>query len=201
MALIGERTRLRAVEPADAERAYRWVNDLEVTEHLSLRYPMSMATEEQWAERWTRSNDYRNVALAIETLEGEHIGNCGLHDGSPEERTAELGVLIGEKQRWGHGYGFDALRTLLCFGFREMNLRRIWLRVDEDHERGIALYERLGFHHEGRMRGAHWRRGRAVDFLVMGIAREEFDARYAGYDGLATIDDARAATAVAGSEG
>jgi RimJ/RimL family protein N-acetyltransferase len=195
MALLGEKTRLRAVEPADAERAYRWVNDREVTEHLALRYPTSMATEEAWVERWSRGNTYANVALAIETLEGEHIGNCGLHEVSREERTAELGVLIGEKERWGQGYGFDALRTLLCFGFREMNLRRIWLRVDEDHARGVALYERLGFEHEGRMRGGHWRRGRAIDFLVMGITREEFDARYGATVEVGVVARQPAATA------
>jgi RimJ/RimL family protein N-acetyltransferase len=79
------------------------------------------------------------------------------------------------------------LRTLLCFGFREMNVRRIWLRVDENHARGISLYERLGFEHEGRQRDAHWSRGDALDVLVMGIERAEFDARYGAFEEVGDV--------------
>lgn len=183
MPLEGETTRLRAIEPSDAERAFRWVNDREVTEHITVVYPMSMAAEREWTERASRRNTYADVAFAIEiAATGEHIGVCGLHDGHPINRRSELGVMIGAKEHWGEGYGFDALRTLITFGFREMNLRRIMLRVDENHDRAIALYERLGFQPEGRQRAEHWSRGRPLDFVVMGILRNEFDEHYGAYE-------------------
>jgi RimJ/RimL family protein N-acetyltransferase len=98
MALTGERTRLRAVEPADGLSSYPWVNDLEVTEHISLRYPISRAAEREWAERTTAAQSYRHVAFAIErTDDGRLIGTCGLRGQAPEDRVAELGVLIGDK--------------------------------------------------------------------------------------------------------
>lgn len=188
MALLGERTRLRAVEPADAATAFPWVNELEVTEHLELRFPMSLGAEREWAEGAAAAPGYRHVVFAIERIdEGRFIGTCGLFGQTPEDRVAELGVLIGDRASWGQGFGSDALRSLLCFGFREMNLRRIWLRVDANHPRAISLYERLGFVHEGRQRGAHWSRGRAVDFLVMGIQRAEFDARYGAFEEVGDV--------------
>ena len=177
--LHGETTRLRAIEPGDAERAYRWVNDREVTEYLSLRYPMSMQAERDWAEAASKPNSYSNVGFAIEiAATGEHIGTCGLHEGGPIRRTAELGVMIGAKEHWGRGYGFDPLRTLIAFGFRDMNLRRIHLDVFAPHTRAIALYERLGFEHEGRFPASHRGRGEYLDMLRMGIARARFDAMY-----------------------
>ena len=183
MPLEGETTRLRAVDPSDAGRAYRWVNDREVTEHVSLIYPMSMAAERDWAERASRRNTYSDVTFAIEiAATGEHIGVCELRDGHPVDRHSELGVMIGAKAHWGKGYGFDALRTLITFGFRDMNLRRIMLRVLEDHNRAIALYGRLGFQPEGRQRVEHWSRGRPLDFVVMGMLRDEFDERYGAYE-------------------
>ena len=188
MALEGETTRLRAVERADAERGFRWVNDRDVSEHLALVYPMAMAAEDEWAEGATRRASYRNVAFAIEIAEsGETIGNCGLHGGNPEDRSAELGVMIGEKHHWGKGYAFDALRTLVTFGFREMNLRSIRLRVDDNHARAVALYERLGFQSDGRQRAAHWSRGRSIDFLMMTITRDEFDELYGAYEEVGDV--------------
>jgi RimJ/RimL family protein N-acetyltransferase len=188
MPLEGETTRLRALELDDVDREFAWVNDREVVEHLNLVYPMSRATEQEWAERASRYKTYGHAMFAIEIAEtGEHIGNCGLHNADPVHRTAELGVLIGAKEHWGRGYGFDALRTLITFGFRGMNLRRIWLRVDENHPRGVSLYERLGFKREGALRGAHWSLGRPVDDRTMGILREESDAQYGAYEEVGDV--------------
>jgi RimJ/RimL family protein N-acetyltransferase len=160
MALAGERVRLRAVERSDAARFYAWINDREVTEHLGVRYPMSYASEEEWAERASAANSDTTSQFAIEIAEtGEHIGNCGMHDVSPLDRSTEVGILIGAKEHWGRGYGSDAMRTLVTFGFRDMNLRRVMLLVDEDHPGAIKAYERVGFKHEGRERAGH---GRAV---------------------------------------
>ena len=177
MPLEGEVTRLRPIELSDVDRAYRWVNDLEVTEHLAAVYPMSMATEQAWVARASPRQTFADVAFAIEVIEsGEHIGSCSLHDVHPVDRRAELGVLIGAKDQWGKGYGFDALRTLLAFAFREMNLRRVmlhravpgWALVPVLPRRGggvpaLEARERLGARDLPRDRGDRCRRRAARD--------------------------------------
>jgi RimJ/RimL family protein N-acetyltransferase len=171
----GKLVNLRAYEISDAEAWVRWYNDQEVIEHLSWRYPFSLAAEEAYLNQRTSTPlDYNTTLFAIETKDGVHIGGINFNVIYVESRKARLGITIGEKAHWSQGYGADAVRTIMRFGFDEMNLHRIDLTVDEDNARAIACYKKVGFIEEGRLRQARYTRGRHIDWLVMGILREEF---------------------------
>ena len=170
----GKIVNLRAPEMGDLERNTRWINDREVTRYLGRRYEMSLAAEEAWLRDVTANPmSYERPYFAIETKEGEHIGNTGLFDVKPEDRKAKLGIMIGEKAYWSNGYGSDALRTLLAFAFDEMNLNRVELDVFAFNERAIAAYRKCGFIEEGRRRQALYRQGAYHDVIVMGVLRAE----------------------------
>lgn len=170
--IYGKQTRLRRIERQDIPTFVRWFSDPEVREFLVINRPISTAEEEKWFER--KLEEEGSEIFAIETTDGTHIGNIELFSVDERNRHAELGVVIGEKAYWGQGYGSDAIRTLLRFGFEEMNLHRIYLRVYEDNTRGIRAYEKCGFCQEGRLREANFRQGRYHDELVMGILSHEF---------------------------
>jgi RimJ/RimL family protein N-acetyltransferase len=173
--LEGELVRLRAREPDDLERNLRWINDPEVRLLLlGSRYPISRGAEEKWMEA-NQSSSFEHVRLAIETKEGQHIGNLDLRQASPEHRAANLGIMIGERDYWGRGYGTDALRTLLRLAFGDMNLNRVWLMTGENNSRAQACYRRCGFREEGRLRQDRYLDGRYVDTIIMGVLREEFE--------------------------
>lgn len=174
--LHGQQVRLRAVEPGDLERAYTWINDREVTRYLTARYPLSHGDEERWLSEQPKNDLAAGVVLAIETNEGEHIGNLDLHRTNPDDRRAHLGIMIGEKKYWSNGYGSDAITTLLRFAFGEMNLHKVSLHVFEFNPRGAACYRECGFEQEALLREHYYGEGRYWDVLVMGVLREEFEA-------------------------
>jgi len=174
--LDGKLVRLRALEPEDAERAYRWINDREVTQFLMARYPYSLAFEKDWAAQAAKTNDFGEVRFAIEAKDGVHIGVCGLHRGRPEDRLADLGIMIGEKEYWSQGYGTDAMLTVLRFAFYQMNLNKVSLGVFEINPRARAVYEKCGFIEEGRGREEYYQDGRYIDVIRMGVLRREFEA-------------------------
>jgi len=176
----GRLVRLRPGEMGDLERNLAWMNDREVTRHLSMRYPLAREAEEQWMrDRTAVKPGYQDAFFAIETKDGGvHIGNVNFHQVIPENRKARLGVAIGDKAFWSRGYGTDALVTFCRFGFEEMNLHRIDLLVDEENERARACYRKVGFVEEGRLRQVRVTRGRYVDQYVMGLLRREFEERH-----------------------
>jgi len=173
--ILGERVRLRPIERDDLPRFVEWFGDPEVRRHLLVYLPFSLAQEKRWFENLLgRLERQEDLVLAIETSGGVHIGNVGLHAIDWKNRNAELGIVIGEQAYWGQGYGTDAIRTLLGLAFGEMNLHRVFLRVDADNGRGIRCYEKAGFRREGAFREAVFKEGTYHDQYVMSILELEF---------------------------
>jgi RimJ/RimL family protein N-acetyltransferase len=82
--------------------------------------------------------------------------------------------MIGDKTAWNHGYGTDAIVTLLHFAFDEINLHRVGLNVLEGNDRAIASYHKCGFVEEGRLRQAWYAAGRYHDVILMSVLEDEF---------------------------
>jgi RimJ/RimL family protein N-acetyltransferase len=174
--IVGKKVRLRPVERDDLPRFVEWFGDPDVRRHLLLYLPFSLAQEERWFESLQgRLERQQDVLLAIETADGAHIGNIGLNSINWKDRNAELGIVIGEKAYWSQGYGTDAIRTLLELAFREMNLHRVFLRVDVDNERGIRCYEKAGFQRDGTLRQMVFKEGTYIDQHIMSILRSEYE--------------------------
>jgi RimJ/RimL family protein N-acetyltransferase len=174
--IIGKKVRLRPIERDDLPVYVEWFSDPEVRRYLGLYLPFSLAQEERWFEQHLEQVEKQKVVmLAIETDEGAHIGNVSLMDINWKERHAELGIVIGDKAYWDQGYGSDAIQTMLRLAFEEMNLHRVFLRVHDDHARGIRCYEKVGFQKEGALRESVFREGAYHDMLLMSILESEFE--------------------------
>jgi RimJ/RimL family protein N-acetyltransferase len=170
--IVGQKTRLRGIEREDIPTFVKWFNDPGVRHYLEMYLPMSTAAEEGWFEAQLKDDSSR--IFAIETEEGVHIGNISLGNLDWKNRNAAIGIVIGEKEYWGQGYGTDATIALVDFAFKEMNLHRVYLHTYDFNERAIRCYEKCGFRHEGRAREAHFTDGKYHDYLLMAILREEF---------------------------
>ncbi len=174
--IYGERIRLRHVEREDLTRFVGWLNDPEVRQGLALYLPLSHEEEQRWFEG-TLARPAEEQPLAIEIQEEDAwrlVGNCGFFNIDWRNRNAELGIFIGDKSCWNQGYGTEAMRLLLQFGFTTLNLHRISLRVYEDNQRAISAYKKAGFVDEGRHRQAVFQEGQYLDVLFMSILRTEW---------------------------
>jgi len=104
---------------------------------------------------------------------GELIGSCGFARLDHYHGRAELGIWL-RRESWGKGYGQDALRTLLRYAFRNLNLRSVWLSTLADDERAVGAYRKAGFREAGRLRDHTWFDGAFHDDLLMDVVREEW---------------------------
>ncbi len=172
----GERCALRELRRADLDGPWAgWLNDPEVTRHM-LRGVFPLTAEGNAAFFQSVATSETDLVLAIENPEREHVGNVGLHRIDWIHRTAEFGILIGDRGQWGRGIGTEATRLICAHGFRRLNLARIWLGVLAEHEAAVRAYQRVGFEIEGRLREDVERDGRRVDKLIMGLLARDLPA-------------------------
>jgi RimJ/RimL family protein N-acetyltransferase len=177
--IIGDQIRFRAIEKEDLPNFVRWLNDPEVRQGLCMRYPLSLAEEEEWfATMIKRPPQERPMAIEIQLDPNqdtwEFVGNLGFFDVNWENRSAEIGIHIGEKEYWDKGFGTKAMRLILKYGFESLNLHRLYLRVFETNQRAIRSYQKAGFKTEGKMRQAHFMNGTYIDVLLMSILQQEW---------------------------
>ena len=171
--LLGERLYLSPVNPDDAEIYTKWFNDREVSlwlgQHSNV---MSLAKERQILDGMATGDGF-NFAMVLK--DGDRLlGNISLMGRSPVDRTAELGIFIGEAEDRAKGYGAEAIRLLLDFGFNTLGLHNIMLHVNADNTRAIACYKKCGFRECGCRREALFRDGHFVDRVSMDILAREF---------------------------
>jgi RimJ/RimL family protein N-acetyltransferase len=170
--LTGERVVLRPIQSWDRERLYELVETIQVRAMAQNDPPFPLSLEEVEARdrRWIEERHTDSTWFAIDADE-ETIGLCGLHQIEHYHQRAEVGIRIGEPY-WGKGFGQDAVRTLVEYGFRHLNLRKIALRCLADDERAVGAYRKAGFVDEGRLHDHVWYDGSYHDELVMAVFRE-----------------------------
>ncbi len=173
--LSGPRVTLRALRRDDLPLLCAYNNDLRVELAGGGDPPMPQPLERLIAEfeRAAAAGGRDDGRFAIE-IDGRFAGGCGLFDFNWTNRTAQLGIGIGDPSRWGQGYGREAIGLLLDYAFRLRNLRRVWLRTHERNERAIRCYRACGFQEEGRLRQHVWTDGGYQDEVYMGILRPEW---------------------------
>ncbi len=151
--LVGRRTTLRPYSAgftdAELRRIHGWATDPDVLA-LSGGTPLEMDFDEFQAlfvEQLPRHNSEREQLFAVLDGDGRLIGRAGLFGLSrrPAATTAELGIVIGDRRRWGQGHGREAVRLLCGFGFRRLALDRITLYTYPENERARRAFEAVGF--------------------------------------------------------
>jgi RimJ/RimL family protein N-acetyltransferase len=192
--LVGARLELRpyaaGCDDAALEALYRWSRDPEVlwlSGGVPVALPFARFRELFLAQLAGRNSDREQQFLILEST-GRLIGRAGLFGMLAGTGSAELGIVIGERDRWGLGYGREAVRLLTDFGFGHLGLDRIVLRTYPENDRARRAFAAAGFHVSGERaqfsldRGSHrtiemvlWRDGASAPRQA-GTARQDRQA-------------------------
>jgi RimJ/RimL family protein N-acetyltransferase len=153
-----------------------WLNDLRINKFLGPITGSVFTREkvEEWYEEMKEQDEKRIFNLHLKGGPEEPIGYCGLYGINHRHSRGTIQVIIGEKNEQDKGYGTEATKTLLDFGFSVLGLRNISLSMMETNEKARRVPKKLGFREAGRLRD-YWKvNGQFRDRLLMDISKEEF---------------------------
>lgn len=169
--LVGSRLYLSPMNVEDAPIYVKWLNDKTVSENIGLDMKVTtLEGEKEWLKK--NLNNY-NFAIVLKESD-ELIGNCGFDEIDLIHQNAKLSILIGEEEKRGQGYGKEAIKLLLEYGFNNLNLNNIMLNVYSFNTRAIKVYESLGFKKFGTRHKSHYFKGKFYDEIQMEILKDEY---------------------------
>lgn len=165
---------LRPMEPEDVELVHAWQED---GEHRRLMGdpPRSLAMRRRRFDELLSQQGGDVFSFVICRIEdGQAVGRTDLFSVDRLNGVAAFGIGIGEPERWGKGFGTDAVNALVDFAFGELRLERVWLSTDAANTRAQRAYAKAGFVVEARRRHAWVENGRMLDEIRMSLLREEW---------------------------
>lgn len=174
--LIGERIYLSPRNTEEVEKFTEWLNDLETTDYIGRSaFIMTLDAEKKYFEE-SKNNTYNFFIITIDN--DKLIGTVGLENYDSINRTATLGIFIGDKEYRNNGYGTEAIKLVLDYGFNYLNLNNIKLDLMSFNDRALKCYQKCGFREYGRRRKCKFINGKYYDCIEMDILAEEFQESY-----------------------
>ena len=178
--IVGDRIYLspRGASDEEIEKFTEWMNDFQVTDYINKSEQIMTAIgEKEWLENTARKNENKNFNI-IDLNSNKLIGTIGLEKFNWTSRNAVLGIFIGDKNYRNNGYGTEAIKLLLEFGFKYLNLHSIRLSLLSVNERAHKCYLKCGFKDTGKSREEIFLNGKYYDKLHMDILEYEFEGDY-----------------------
>jgi RimJ/RimL family protein N-acetyltransferase len=167
--IVGIKIKLRRKRLADAPNDYAWQTDPQLVQLDAA--PLPTISFPQYLADYASELRYPSPArhrFAVETLEGEHIGNCIYYGIDETKGEAELGIMIGNRVYWDKGYGADAVTTLVNHIFRQTKLNRIHLKTLNSNTRAQKCFTKSGFTPYGRLKKDGY------NFVLMELHRKQW---------------------------
>ena len=174
MNIQGKKILLRAIELEDLPLLHKWANDPAIWPLLaSWHFPTSMNDQRKWYESLSVHSLHQR--FAIEAPDVGLIGTANLVDINWKDRNAFHGMMLGDVDIRGKGYGTDTIMTVMRYAFDELGLERLDGSMIEYNEVSLAVYvNKCGWKTEGRQRNYYFRKNRFWDKILVGVTREDY---------------------------
>ena len=167
--LEGEHVLLRELQPSDVTDSYlRWMNDHEIMRYTESRFKKH--SYDDLVSYIKNLNRKENVFLAIILKEtNTHIGNIKIGPINWNHRTADVGIIVGEKTHWGKRIATEAIQLIVQYAFSELSVHKLTAGCYAKNVGSFKAFLKAGFSLEGIRKEQFVCEGTYTDEYILGI--------------------------------
>lgn len=163
---------LRLMDEEDADLIIRWRNSEFVRRNFIYQKPFTRQGHAAWIREMIDTGKAVQFIICVKDT-GKPVGSVYLRDIDENHHKAEYGIFIGEKDALGKGFGTQAARLMIGYGFEELNLHKLMLRVLAENLPARKSYEKAGFVEEAYLKDEVFLENHYKDVIYMAVIREE----------------------------
>lgn len=170
--LIGKNVILRPLKITDWEKTLKWRNNFDIKRLAMMHpFPITEMVEKGWYEKILESTSDKTIYFAITRKDDKPIGFVSLNKINYLHKNCGLGIVIGEPEERGKGFGKETMEIIISYAFNTLNLNKITLEIVEYNKYALTLYKEMGFVEEGRLKQHYFADGDFCDVLLYSIFR------------------------------
>lgn len=176
MTLSTESIILRPYRLKDTEPLWNSVENETINRLTGTHGTFTREQIDNYVANQIEADDDTRASFIIEAKKDKRaVGEIVINDIDRYNRSGNIRIALFEEQDFGKGYGTQAMRMMVDYGFRELSLHRITLGVYAFNPGAIHVYEKIGFIKEGVLRDALYWDGEYIDEITMSILEHEWE--------------------------
>lgn len=169
----GQKTYLRAIEEDDLKQLLEWRNKPSLRKFFREYRELSWDQHVWWYENIVLKDDKVRMFSILDNQK-KLIGACGLCYINWVDRNADFSIYLGADDLYiDDVLAIDAAKSLIKYGFEELNLHRLWAEIYDFDEAKTRMFNTLKFKLDGRHRETHWTDGKWCDSLFFSLLKQE----------------------------
>jgi [ribosomal protein S5]-alanine N-acetyltransferase len=162
---------IRPFKKEDCPLWQTWDIDPEIQAHMPEPKNEPVDINEQYEYINECESDEEGYYWSIDTHEGITIGTVSLFEINSHHGTAQIGIVIGNKDYWGKGVATEVIREIIHYAFNTLNLHYIGAEVEFDNTPMKKVFEKLGFEQDGLFKKARVKNSQRIDVAHFGISQ------------------------------
>lgn len=159
---------LRLMTEDDTDLIVAWRNSEGVRKHFIYQAMFTREGHLGWLRNVVEPGKAAQMIIC-ESDTDKPLGSVYIRDIDREHRKGEYGIFIGEDAARGRGIGTAAAKLMIRYGFEELKLHRLFLRVYADNMRAVRSYEKAGFVREAYLKDDVYVNGDFRDIILMAV--------------------------------
>jgi len=181
MYLETKRLIIKSHTPDNAELMCMWENDPELLYYSDNqpenREPASISGTEEYLKKIMQDDDNPvSIHFAVhKNNDNEFIGYGMIAEIDAYNKHCKLGIVIGNKQEWGKGFGKETLHNIANYCFSVLAMNRIGAEIYDFNSKAIRVFEKTGFKREGVLRETVLKNGKYADEYIYSLLRNEWE--------------------------